>query len=668
MLPAVIPPVRSRLRLGALGLLTLAVPALTAAPGAPAAAGRASPPSPSAWRMHPIDGQYRGANSLGRGDVNGDGLADYSVNYEFDQRYIVYLHPGRGADPRRPWPRVVLTPSRVLRGEGGVASESSALGDLDGDGNVDLVGAQSGDTLAIIGYEPGLYVFWGPDRSRVLQAGAWEDAGRIPATADAGHYHWVLTHDVDGDGDLDLMVGGRVLVGTTDPTGILWVEAPDDPASRRDLSQWRVHEIDSDTWSGHGFVLADVDGDGDPDLVDAHEDFDTPEDEEDVAWYENPGPGSPAQKRPWTRRVMYKSPEFTVKPQIGVGDLDGDGLKDYVTQTPDDLVVFRTTSTPPVAFETIVVRKPAIARWTPRTVRVADLDGDGRLEVIGFLSHENSAVPTDKASVFRMIPPKGRLTARGWTIDVIAWGPGATMQTPTFGSKWDQADVTDVDGDGDLDIVANNEEWWVNPAGEQASFDDPRSDPASVSVVWFENRLHDAPSRCRERRGECVIEAEAPAAIDSGTWVERPVDGALGGAALVAFNGLDPRAACRKDRAVCQGLGPDGEVAWAAAKGVRYAAHLNGGSYRLWARVRVPARFSSSVGGDRSDSAWIAIDGRRRVLSAAGVARDEWVWVRVGGWQSLAAGRHALELRVRERGIAIDRVVLTTRAGTPGDT
>jgi len=162
-------------------------------------------------------------------------------------------------------------------------------------------------------------------------------------------------------------------------------------------------------------------------------------------------------------------------------DVDGEGDDDLVTQTPEDLVVFERTG--PGSFDTIIVRKPQEARWTPRTVRVADLDGDGHPEVIGFLSHENSVVPTTAASVFRMTPPKRGLGPDGWTIDVIAWGPGAVMNAPQLGSKWDQADVTDVDGDGDLDIVANNEEWWINGSGELASFDDPERAPSSVSVV-----------------------------------------------------------------------------------------------------------------------------------------------------------------------------------------
>jgi hypothetical protein len=64
-------------------------------------------PNLTPWPMHIIDYRYRGANALSPGDVNGDGLVDYVTNYEFDQRYVIELHPPRGADARRPWPTIV---------------------------------------------------------------------------------------------------------------------------------------------------------------------------------------------------------------------------------------------------------------------------------------------------------------------------------------------------------------------------------------------------------------------------------------------------------------------------------------------------------------------------------------------------------------------------------
>jgi len=53
------------------------------------------------------------------------------------------------------------------------------------------------------------------------------------------------------------------------------------------------------------------------------------------------------------------------------------------------------------------------------------------------------------------------------------------------------------------------------------------------------------------------------------------------------------------------------------------------------------------------------------VIDASAAPRDEWTWVRVGGLVELDGGRHVLDLRVRERGLAVDRIALSTRGGPP---
>ena len=75
---------------------------------------------------------------------------------------------------------------------------------------------------------------------------------------------------------------------------------------------------------------------------------------------------------------------------------------------------------------------------------------------------------------------------------------------------------------------------------------------------------------------------------------------------------------------------------------------------------RVPAKFSTSLGGSASDSAWIGLGDRRLVLDAEGQPPGEWAWVQADGRVQLDAGRHVLSLRARERGFAVDQIVVTT--------
>jgi hypothetical protein len=609
--------------------------------------------------MHHVDGRFRGANALGAADVDGDGHRDYVTNYEFDQRWVLALHPGSADQVRSSWPTVEIWRPDPLVAGNGKNPESTALGDLDGDGNVDAVGAHGfSDLPEFEGSAPGVHVVWGPTRDRVRDPAAWTDGGWVPATVDLGHPHWVTTRDVDGDGLTDVVYGGRrhggaggydlpdLQGGNGSTTGIAWLEAPEDPARRRDLSTWQLHRIDATTPSGHGFVFVDVDGDGDEDLVDADADFDTPQDQESVHVYERPDGDGPELRREWPRTELPTTSDFHAKPSIAAGDLDGDGDQDLLTQTATDLVAFRNLGGRPARFETVELPKPPQIAQLARPVRLADLDRDGDLDVVGMLVHQDGDLPADRAAVFVLLNEGQPFRADGWRLLPVKWGSGTTMLIPGFGEKWDQVDVTDVDGDGDLDVVANCEEWWVEPKGEVAPFPTEGLATTAVAVVWFENRMGTPREVPREADGRVTVEAESPADARDSTWVERsPVRGDVGTVSVQALNGLEPAGGA---------LGPEATTGW------RYAVDVEGGDYTVWARVWEPSAWGARLGGDASDSAWLGVAGAPPVVvgDTPGGPSDRWTWVRVAAPVTLDAGRHDLTLQVRERGVAVDRIVL----------
>ncbi|HZR83641.1 MAG TPA: VCBS repeat-containing protein [Candidatus Binatia bacterium] len=600
--------------------------------------------------MHPIDSRFRGSNALMSGDVNGDGLTDYVTNYEFDQRYVVELHPPRGADPRRPWPTVVA----FFEGgeQDGVDTESAALADLDGDGNLDIVGSQGTHPTSFFeGNQPGVRVLWGPPPEDAMSPSAWIDARRFPATIDQGHFLWAVPFDVNGDGALDVLVGGRVQWNNGARASIKWIEAPRESSARRDLAAWRVHDIDPDQLDGHGFVLADLDEDGDLDVLDQNADFDTPPEAETLHWYENPGTGSEAQRQPWSKHVIYTGDEFYLKPQIALVDLDRDGHEDFVTAVDDAIYWFRKTSTWPVAFERVVIPKDPVAIGRSRPVRVGDVNGDGKPDIVVLQTHTDGVIPADRAAAFWMEYEGEAPRTDNWRTHVIKWGSGEPMQLFTFGEKWDQAQLVDVDGDADLDLVANCEEWWADEY-EVIAYWRPEVRPQSVGVVWFENRLHEPPHGGRERDGRCVIEGEHYAdALDS-TWVIFATYPDFAGDGYVQdFNSVDatPRA-------------------WNATAGLAYDVDLDGGEYSVWVRRWVPGRWGrhlQGLGGGGSNSAWVGFDGAEPDLPIDDEegSHDAWEWVRAPAPVSLARGAHRLELRAREGGYAVDRIVLTTDSG-----
>jgi hypothetical protein len=231
---------------------------------------------------HGISAQgYRAA------DLVPGGRDEIIINVDPCYTFEVPANPGAGN-----WPRVRVIPSSST------GDEEIAVGDIDRDGLLDLVGT-NGDSGEVRWFKnPG-------DGS-----GDWQ-AYQIATISNITFHDRVEVGDIDGDGRLDVVVSEEN--GQTSGAETHWLEQPTDPTS----TNWPVSQIASQG-STNSMRLADVDNDGDLDVVTGEHKGSLA-----VVVWENDGAGGFAAHSVGTGEESH----FGTKP----ADLDRDGDLDLVS-------------------------------------------------------------------------------------------------------------------------------------------------------------------------------------------------------------------------------------------------------------------------------------------------------------------------------------------------
>ena len=191
----------------------------------------------------PIARELIGTNSLQSvraGDFNGDGLADLAAVTIGSSRAYFLLNQGDGTF----WIPEGWQAPQLLGETGGMTS--LALGDIDNDGDLDAVAP-----LIFLGSPSQLGVFTNDGSMRV-------DSRETFDVAEVGYAFAVAVGDLDGDGDLDAVVGCavpgpiKVLDNRTKKDGALAFEPPQTIAQHSFI---------------RGVLCVDLDGDCDLDIV-----------------------------------------------------------------------------------------------------------------------------------------------------------------------------------------------------------------------------------------------------------------------------------------------------------------------------------------------------------------------------------------------------------------
>jgi len=184
------------------------------------------------------------------GDINGDGHEDVFLGGAKDQTAVLYKHMGQGS--LRAQPQTVFTEDARYE------DTAAAFFDADGDGDIDLMVGTGGNQVGDEGsYRSRLYLNDGTGKfSRSSQ----------PIPSVFKNISVIAPHDFDSDGDIDVMVGSRSVVGTygVDPDHIFLENNGD--GSFLDATERLAYDL-KDGGMMTDAIWADIDGDSKEDLV-----------------------------------------------------------------------------------------------------------------------------------------------------------------------------------------------------------------------------------------------------------------------------------------------------------------------------------------------------------------------------------------------------------------
>jgi hypothetical protein len=295
----------------------------------------------------------------------------------------------------------------------------------------------------------------------------------LPSNNGQGDYGLTALADLDGDGDLDFVCGGRI----PQPERLYWFEY-------RGPDEWIRHDVGTAYQSDVGLTVMDADRDGKPDIVCSG------------VWYRNTG--KPRAEN--FERILFADQAGGAH-DVLAADVNGDSQLDVVLMGDErtalkSLCWFRIPDDPRKPWERHPIGLGIHGAITP--AGAADIDGDGDLDVAradtwlanadgkGSAWKEHPNLPMGRRgpygvctrSAFADLDGDGRAELVMTDADIVEsrvavlwnrdgqgtdWKKEELPQSFAYGSLHSLA-VADLNGDGRADIISNEQEELL-PAG-----------------------------------------------------------------------------------------------------------------------------------------------------------------------------------------------------------